>query len=223
MHDEKLLSGGWVNPWKNRIIIPATATTRVRYRDQCNLKNLYIMLHEWFVEEGYTPRSDKEWPEPFYLLRDGPRGKEHWLWWRFKKIPDDGNNHYYRYLIDIFWHVNNTKDIEVIHNGQKFKTNDTDLEIDIRSAYEMDFEYVDSMGKKGWRAHWFLKHIHHMFAFRIFKGENEIHRIHLYRETYRLQEAIKTFLKMRTYMSEIEGGEQWPELGIGDKPGLDVK
>jgi hypothetical protein len=143
-------------------------------------------------------------------------GNEMWLWWRFKKVPHTeggGTNSYYRFNLDVFWHVMGIKDIEVMKGGNKFKTNNADLELEIRARIELDY-------KKEWRNHFILKHLHELFKSRIFKGDIEKHRDELYREAYKLQEVIKTFLGMKRFMPTVEGNEFWPTLGSGDKDGL---
>ena len=167
------------------------------------------MLHDWFVEEGWITRNDAEWPENFYLLREANIGKEMWIWWRFKKVPND--NAYYRWIFDIFWHVVGGKDIEVTHNGQKYKTNYADLEFLIISKLELDY-------KRAWGKHPLLKHFREFFQKRMFKSELKKQKHDLYRETYRFQEMVKTYVGLRKYMPEPEGQEYWPQKGVGEKP-----
>jgi len=206
--------------YTKRITLDA-AETRVRYRDELHLKKLYVMLHDWFVEEKWVDRKDEDWPEHFYILRETQRGNEMWIWWRFKKVPGKGEaggkNSYYRYLLDVFWHVMGAVDIEVMHQGKKYKTNKADLEIVLTSKLEMD--YMHEIGK-GWRDSALLAPINDMFHKRIWKGELERRKLDLYRETYRLQETVKRFLGMRLYLPESEGQEFWPKLGSGEAEGL---
>ncbi len=213
MAEERLVG----HTYTERLTMPA-AQTRVRYTKEVHLKNLYIMLHEVFVEEGWAPRKADEWPEHYYLLRETNKGDETWIWWRFKKVPGDGENKYYRYILDLFWHIIGVEDIEVMHQGKKFKTNKANLEINITSKLEMD--YMHEVGK-GWRDNSLLKSFNDIFHKRIFKADLEKHKHDLYRETYKIQETIKTFLGLRTYMPEPEGQEFWPTRGIGDREGME--
>lgn len=204
--------------YTDRMFTPATLPyVRVRYRQEMHLKMFYIMLHDWFIHEGWVLREDSSWPEHYFLVRENPNlGNEMWLWWRFKKVPpkpEGGANSYYRWDMDIFWHVTGIKDIEVMKQGNKFKTNYADLELVIEAKVELDYN-------KEWRVHPLLKHVHPFFVNRIFKADIEKHRDELYREVYKLQETIKSFLGMRRYMPTTEGSEFWPTLGSGDKEGL---
>jgi hypothetical protein len=224
MHKERLKG----HVYTDRIIEKA-AETRVRYQQECHLKSLYVMLHEWFIEErwveGDKARNDADWPEPYYFLKETQRGKEHWIWWRFAKAPAIGEgasdtNNYYRYVLDIFWHIMGVKDIEVMKQGQKFKTNFINLEIVLQSYLELD--WMHEIGQ-GWRDKPFLKGINEVFHKRIFKKELDKQKHNLYRETYRLQEVIKTFLGMKSYMPEPAGQQFWPQKGVGDQEGLTDK
>jgi hypothetical protein len=146
-----------------------------------------------------------------------------WIWWRFKKIPGtgeggSGKNTYYRYLMDVFWHVMGAKEVEVMHQGKKFKVTNADLEIVIQSRLEMDYKHEDG---KGWRDNPILKHFNDVFHKRMFQGRLQMQKHMLYRETYRLQEVVKNFLGMKLYMPEKEGQEFWSKYSIGDVEGLE--
>ena len=42
---------------------------RVKHKDFFHLKNLYTLLHEWLVEEGWGTRTDPDFGERLYLHR----------------------------------------------------------------------------------------------------------------------------------------------------------
>lgn len=216
MEHEKIIG----HPYTDRIVIPA-AETRVRYKEPFHMRNLYILLHDWLVEENWTTRNDMNWEEHFYLKRETPQGDEQWIWWRLKKVPgagegSAGDNPYFRYLLDIFWHMVGIKDIEVMHQGKKYKTNSADLELYLKAKLELDYQH--EVGK-GWRDSMLLGPFHDMFQKRLFKQQILKHKHDLYRETYRFQEVVKSFLGLKTYMPEPEGQRFHPEKGIGDLEG----
>lgn len=191
--------------YTDRIYIEA-ARFRVKNKDFFHLKNLYVTLHEWLIEEGWVKSSDTEFPEAYYLHRDTKDGSDIWIFWRPEKVPT--GNTYYKYRLDIDWHMILMREAEVMHEGQKFKTNWGEVEIKIWAREELDFN-------KEWRKHWLLKNIHDIFRLRIFKKDVEAHKLELYREAYRFQEAIKTYMKLKTYMPEPELSEFYPPLGLG--------
>jgi len=218
MAEEKIIG----HAYTGRLTIPATQT-RVRYRQEFHVKNFYMMLHDWFIEEAWVERKDPTWPEHFYLLRETKRGTEMWIWWRFKKIPgagegSGGHNSYYRFNLDIFWHIVGMKDVEVMHQGKKFKTNYADLELVLDSRLEMD--YLHEVGK-GWRDSKLLAPFNEVFHKRLFKAQLQKLKHDLYRETYKLQDVVKMFLGLKTYLPEVEGQFYTPKKGFGDIEGLE--
>jgi hypothetical protein len=183
------------------------ANFRVRHRDYFHLKNLYIMLHEWLVEEGWATRDDEDFPETLYLQRSTQKsGDELWIWWRLKK---DVNSKYFQYLMNVDYHVILLRDAEVMHQGQKFKTNWGEVELLVRAWVEIDYQ-------KAWRNHWFLKNLHPVWISRIYKKVIDQHIQTLYREAYRFQHVAKTYCNMKTYLPEAEGEQFWPAAGLGD-------
>lgn len=115
--------------------------------------------------------------------------------------------------MDIYFHVILLEETEIMHQGQKYKTNKGEVEVVVNASLEMDYMHEDG---KGWRDNSFLKHFNDMFHKRLFKKDLEMHKHELYREAYRLQEAIKTYLQLKTYLPEQELQKFWPEKGIGE-------
>jgi len=187
--------------------VPA-ATLRIKDKDYFHLKNLYIMLHDWTIEEGFAPAGkDEDFPETFHMHRETQKsGTEMWIWWRLSKGT---GNSYYLYEIDLDFHVILLKDAEVMHQGKKFKTNWGEIELKLWARVMFDKE-----GK--WQKSPLLKHMDKIWHQRLFEKEAYAHRVTLYRYSYRLIEAVKTYLKLRTYLPEPEL-ERWPnEFGLGE-------
>ena len=190
----------------DRVFLEATFT-RVKHRGLFNMKELYTMIHEWLIQEEYATRTDSDFPEIYYLHRETQTsGDEAWIWWRLEKVPT--NSTYYRYVLDIDFHLILMREAEVIHQGKKFKTNWGEVEIKIWGKLEGDYQHK-------WRKHPILKHFEELFRKRIFKSSFEMHKNEFYREIYRLQNAIKEYLKLRTYLPEPEE-TFFPPLGLGN-------
>ena len=182
------------------------ANFRVRHRDYFHLKNLYITLHEWLIEEGWATREEEDFGETLYLQRETQKsGNELWIWWRLDKEI----NSYYKYILNIDYHVIMLREAEVMHQGQKFKTNWGEVELIIRAFVELDW-------KKQWRNHRMLSQIHGVWMRRIYKKSIDQHILTLYRDAYRLQQTAKTYCNMKTYLPEPEGDQFWPAAGLGD-------
>ena len=56
------------------------ASFRVKFREQFNLKAIYVFMHEWMVEEEWATRNDSEWPEIFFGQNESALGGTE-VWW----------------------------------------------------------------------------------------------------------------------------------------------
>jgi len=87
------------------------------------MKNLYKMVHDWLIEEGFKTIYDDitdDNPEILYLEKRMPGEiREHRIWWR---LPESScKKPYYRYYLKIEFMTLNMKSIEVTHQGHKMK------------------------------------------------------------------------------------------------------
>ncbi|MDP7323382.1 MAG: hypothetical protein QF632_01320 [Candidatus Woesearchaeota archaeon] len=171
--------------------------TRIKHKDFFHMKNLYVVAHEWCIEEGWGPRKDWIFPETFYMHRfTQEAGDELWIWWRLEKIPQD--NTFYKYVLDVDWHIILLQSTEVMFNGMKFKANTGEPEFKIYAKLVYDYDGV-------WKNHWFLKHFYTLFAKRIFLKDLYAHKRQFHHELYRFKEAMKVYMKLKTYLPEPEG------------------
>ncbi|MFH2027850.1 MAG: hypothetical protein ABIJ08_01815 [Nanoarchaeota archaeon] len=183
---------------------------KIKYKDVFHLKNLYVMLHEYLYEEGWMgmPQAEKGVSkyasnahsniEKMYLEKFTQKGlhsggKEMWIWWRLYKMPDSKFSAYFRYRLDIDWHMVYVQDREVIHQGKKMKVQWAEIEMMLRGFIEADY-------KNEWENHWFLKHVQEMYENRIMSQELEKREKELWREIYRLQGVIKRYWNLRTFV-----------------------
>ena len=168
----------------------------VENEDTFHMKNLYKLIHDWLDEEGYVDiygeRGGDSNPETFYLERiSGSGGREHRIRWRCLKNPN--NSAYYRFFLKIDFMTINMKSIEVMHQGYKMKTDRGDVVIEIEAWLQLDFEdkWKDTSILKS-------KFIQNLFKNRIYKEQIESYKVDLYKSTYRLQNTIKQYLKLKT-------------------------
>ena len=179
---------------------------RVKYKDVFHLKNLYVMMHEYLMEEGWAgPSGGVAGPnahmdiESLYLEKFNQKGlhsggKELWIYWRAKKKYEGKYSGYFRFGLDIDFHGVYIRDQEVMHAGKKMKINWGELEIFFRPYLETDYK------EQKWSEHWFLKHIKPLYENRIMDQEFEKREKELWREAYRLQGKVKKFLNLRTFI-----------------------
>ncbi len=178
----------------------------VKYKDVFNLKNLYVMMHELLLEEGWLgwenneegmqSHSDLEilYSENVYQKGIHHGGKEYWVWWRANKQWERSNN-YFRFALDIDWHLVGMSDVEIVHQGKKMKSQKGELEIFFNAKLLSDIGLT-------WEKHPFLKHWKKIYEKRIIYADIEKREKELWREVYRIQSKLKAYLKLRTWMPE---------------------
>jgi len=179
----------------NKEYLAVAADERIKHNDFFELKSLYMLLHEWLVEEGWAPRNDANFPERLYLHRFTQQlGQELWVWWRLSKEL----NNYYKWDLDIDWHIIGLKETEVMHDGVKYKANFGEVEFKVYAKMISDH-------KGEWRKHWLLKHFQNLYWKGIYWQDFQMHKIELLREVQRMFDAIKVYCKLKTYLPEPEG------------------
>ena len=172
---------------------------RVKFRDIFFMKQLYYMLHEWVIEEGWCDHENDIFPESFYLKRDHQEdGTESFIHWRFSRNPGSRTSaNTWRCDMFVWFHLLNIKDTEVLHEGQKFKANTGEVEIKVWS-YLIPQKFLE------WKNNVLLRPWMDVCWKRFFKKEKEQYQNVYYREVFRFQEAIKTYFKLVTFMPEPE-------------------
>lgn len=177
---------------------------KIKFRDVFHLRNLYIMMHEYLMEEYWFDlgQDNHDYIETLYLEKFNQKGlhfggKEMWIYWRLYKMESEKKSSFFRFLMNIDWRLAYLKDVEVMHQGKKITVQQGELELYITSKIELDF-------KMEWRKHWLLKHFLYLYENRIFAHEFHKRQKILWRETYRLQGMIKKYLNLRTFIPTPE-------------------
>ncbi|MCK5282463.1 MAG: hypothetical protein KAK00_03570 [Nanoarchaeota archaeon] len=180
---------------------------RIKYNDVFHLKNLYIMMHEylidesWFGEDGSSnhPSNTHRDIEKMYMERHHQKalhrgGMELWVWWRLKKPPHLKTQGYYEYRMDIDFHGAYMQKIEIMHQGKKMKVDKGELEIFFRP------KIVRTQMASKWGNHWFLKWFQELYEKRIMSQDFDKLEKELWREAYRLQAVVKAYLNLRNFI-----------------------
>ena len=178
---------------------------KVKYRDVFSLRNLYIMLHETMLEEGWfgaDRNMDGEDVEILYsenVYQKGIHrgGKEVWFWWRLWKFPEGKYGTYFKNFLDIDAHIVYLQNVEIVHQGKKMTAQNCEIEVFFRPRIEKDWT-------QAWAKHWFLKHFKHIYEQRIIIGEIDKMEKELWRDVYRMQAKVKQYLQLRNYMAVPE-------------------
>jgi hypothetical protein len=167
---------------------------RVKHKDYFNVKYLYMMCHEWFIEHLYGPRDDKKWPETMYMHRfTQTSGQEVWIWWRFRKVF----NRFIRYDLDVDWHIIGMEEAEVVKDGKKYKAEKGECEFKIYAKLIFD---PGKDFKKG-----ILSSLKETFWQRMYYKDILAHRKQLYHELYEFKQYVKTYFNLKNYLPEPEG------------------
>lgn len=174
----------------------------VNLKDIFHLDNLYLLMHEWLVEHNYATRSDKDFPEKYYLHKEGAGGKEMWWRWRPNRFPL-AKNRLWRFDLDIDVHVLTLKDVEAVISGKKYKAHQGEVEVNVRANLVMD---PDKILEKS-----MFKDIKKLLYRRFWAQQKEMFKDELYREAFEFRDAINTFLKIETYLPTKEWPEFWPK------------
>lgn len=173
----------------------------VKYKDVFSLRNLYIMLHELLLEEGWKGKdsdSDHADIETFYsenVYQKGIHrgGKELWFWWRAQKFPEGKYSSYFKNFLDIDAHVVYLQNVEVVNQGKKMTAQNGEIEVFFRAKIESDYN-----GE--WEKHWFLKYMKPIYEKRIVHSEIEKREKELWRDAYRIQAKVKQYLQLKTFV-----------------------
>jgi len=107
--------------------IYSSKITQVGYWDY---SKVYAMLYSWLKDRGY------ELNEAMYKEKLQSNGKEIIILWESKKEVTD----YFKYSINLEWHILGMKDAEVEIDGKKTKTNKGEIEIKFKGVLTKDYE-----------------------------------------------------------------------------------
>ena len=175
---------------------------RIKYREVFSLRNLYIMLHELLLEEGWLgPDNDPDhadietlYSENVYQRGIHRGGKELWFWWRaYNKGMGDKYSSYFRNKLEIDAHVVYLQNVEAIHQGKKMNVQNCEIEMFFRPSIELDWKHQ-------WEQHWLLKYIKPIYEARIIHPEIEKREKELWRDSYRIHAKVKQFLQLKTFI-----------------------
>jgi hypothetical protein len=176
----------------------------ITYKDPFFLQNLYELLREWFIEQNYVKRDEERFPEIFYLQRETPGGREVQFRWRFQKHPLWHNSKLFRYDVDLDAVVRGLKDVELAWKGQKVKAERGQVEIQVSAKLVLDYEGA-------WQKMPFFLSFRDLIINRFLKRKLDQANKELIGEANLLQEALKTYLKLETYLPGEGPATFWPK------------
>ncbi len=165
------------------------AAFEVENEQTFHLKELYKYIHDFlWKDESFVSYWGDDKPEILYFEKQNATGvREHHIWWRLYKYPD--NNRYIRYFLKIDFQTLAMGKKEIIKNGQKFKMDSGDIIIRIQAYLQLDY-------KEEWKDNWLLKNFDELFRRKIYKQKIQYHKDELYKKAYEIQNKIKQFLQL---------------------------
>jgi len=176
----------------------------VKYEDVFDMKALYKAIRDWLISNEYVTAKSSEKMEKFYLEKISPSGtKEIWVWWRTSRFPHGSK--YFKYYMNVDFHVLGMKDVEIMHQGQKLKANKGEVEVLINCYLETEAEFEI---KKT-----FLGFLSEIFKKRVYKKQIEQHKDELKEDLDKLQNFIKQFLELKSFLPKSE--MFYPSRGLG--------
>jgi len=173
----------------------------VNFKDVFIMEEVYKRMKEWFVEEGLASGSDKDFPEVFYLEKEGKGGKEIWFRWRFQKKPLA--NEFWRYDFDVDVHCLTLTKVETIINNKKIKADKGEVEVQVKTNLVMN--WAARLKKTAFKS---LREV----IYRIFLKDtrNRLEQ-ELYDLSYGFREVLNNFFKLPHFEPKKGGLEFWPK------------
>lgn len=172
----------------------------VVYKEMFVMQPLYRMTRQWLMENEYVDSMNdislESSMEILYLYKNGtqmsPQERELRIWWRTQKrgLPVASASRFYEHHIDIDWNVINMFDREIMRNGKKEKVQAGELRVVIRP-----FLVVKDLSKTP-----ILKFFNAWFMTRMVKKNLEENRKMIYQDAYRLQNTIKKYLELKSFL-----------------------
>jgi hypothetical protein len=144
-----------------------------------NYNEVYGMLYNWLKDNGYGVT------ENVYKEKLSSAGKEIVIDWdAAKKVTD-----YFKYKINLSWHILTMKDAEVEIDGKKVSTNKGELEIVFKGIIERDYE-------KRWEDKPFHKFLRGLYENYVIRKTIEEYEGDLEDDTKNIISDLKAFLRI---------------------------
>ncbi|MCF7865982.1 hypothetical protein K9L67_05455 [Candidatus Woesearchaeota archaeon] len=167
------------------------AEFEIEHEDTFHLKNLYKLIHEWFHMNKFVSvdNGDDKIESLYFHKVLGNGNVEHHMWWRAHNIPQ--GNKYYKYFLKLDFQTLNMGKDKVKKDGRDYSTNKGDLILRCKAWVILDYKHE-------WRNHPILKYFDKWYIKRIYKSQVDFLKGDLWVKTYKLQDVIKQYMKLKT-------------------------
>ncbi|MCX6709732.1 MAG: hypothetical protein NTV63_02125 [Candidatus Woesearchaeota archaeon] len=163
-----------------------------RHKATAVYKPLYEMLHDWFMEYGYSGKGGEDkYMETLYSVEENPGGDTIHIWWRLSK----NINKQIRYVFNFDYLGVAVNDIEVQFENKKIKAQKGELTMYINARIELDYE-------NKWDKSPLMRFFQLYLRTRALKANLEMHKRLLQEEAYKLDALIKRYFDMYQFTPE---------------------
>jgi hypothetical protein len=161
----------------------------LKYSGTLDYPGLLKVMRDWIENQGY------EFHETSVKHKvPSPVGSEQeFVWWGWRKV-----NSYIKYHIDVFVHVWDLHDVEVVRQGKKQKLQNLRIQIEFSGRCELDWSNRFG-GSKVFQA---LADFYDTYIIR--KDVDLVYTDQLYYRIYKLQQLAKEFLDFETKENAYE-------------------
>lgn len=172
------------------VTIHSLPTVRMKYKGVFDFYGLLKEMQNWFILQDY-----KHYEKQYKHKVPSPAGAEQEIEW----MAQTNATEYVRYQIDIFFHIYDMKDVEVVKDGKKQKMQFARMliEMDGKIIFDWQNRFSDSPFSR------FLQKLYHDFVFK--KDMFFYYDDQLYYRIYKLQRLAKDYIGLDTKDNPSEG------------------
>ena len=159
-------------------------------------RQLYIELHDWLIEYGYSKQDDLSFPEQrIWEARQQNGRKEFWVWWRPSKAIE--GNKFWRRVIDVDMHGVGIQPAEIMYKGKKIKCDSGKFEVLLQAKLEIDID-------NAWKKHKIMGPFLEYFWKKIYKKEIEMYKKEILGDLKTIQDIARRFFNIGSFATDKE-------------------
>jgi len=152
---------------------------------------LYIELHDWLIENEYSPPTDIDFPEKrIWEARTQDGRKEFWVWWRPFRVIE--GNKFWRRVINIDMHGVGVTPVEIMYKGKKIRCDRGKFEVLLQAKLEIDVG-------GGWKGSGLLRPFLEPFWKRIYRKEIEMYRKEVLVDMKKIQDVARRWFDLDSF------------------------
>jgi hypothetical protein len=160
-------------------------TLQLRYKGVLDLNGLQRIMIQWLKARRYMFQENTHKHKP-----GNEFGKQEEIFWTAWRNVDS----YVRYGIEIYWHIWDLEEVEVVENGKKKILSKGRFEIWFNGS--VTFDYQMHWEKTKWQKH--LRNFYHKYVLRPEGILASLYWDELYYRIYKLRDLMKDYMNLKT-------------------------